>query len=124
MPEVITYEMLYEILREEKTKKEMAKLSPDFFVNVISYIEEKKATLESQQKKASVFTLTETIKTKKQLENIHRILKELYERRESKIIQLALFQSRSNEITDTSMLLDIEKLFFNDILNNFNGFSY
>ena len=120
MSELITYEMLYEILRDEKAKKEITKLNPDFFKSVLNYIQEKTAVLDSQQKKASIFTLTESIKTKKQLENIHRILKELYERRENKILQLALFQSRTNEAIDTSSLLDIEKAFFNEIISSLN----
>ena len=122
MQDVITYEMLYEILREEKTKKELSKLSPDFFKNILNYIEEKKAILDSQQKKAGIFSLSESVKTKKQLENIQKILKELYERRENKILQLALFQSRTNEIADTSFFLEIEKAFFNDLLGSLDNY--
>ena len=92
MAELITYEMLYEILREEKTKKEITRLDENFFENVIKYMSEKRNMLESQQKKSSIFTLSESVNTKKQLENVHRILKELYERRENKILQLALFR--------------------------------
>lgn len=120
MAELITYETLYEILREEKAKKEITKLDEDFFKNLINYASEKRLILETQQKKASVFTLTESINTKKQLENIQRILKELYERRENKILQIALFQSRTNEAADTSALLEIEKSFFNEILGSLN----
>ena len=105
MAELITYEMLYEILREEKTKKEITRLDENFFENVIKYMSEKRNMLESQQKKSSIFTLSESVNTKKQLENVHRILKELYERRENKILQLALFRSRTNEIVDNSCML-------------------
>ena len=120
MAELITYETLYEILREEKSKKEITKLDEDFFKNILNYASEKKMILEMQQKKASVFTLTESINTKKQLENIQRILKDLYERRENKILQIALFQSRTNEVADTSALLGIEKSFFNEIVGSLN----
>ncbi len=113
MADLITYEMLYEILREEKIKKDLVKLDENFFKNVINYITEKQNVLESQQKK-------ETVKVKKQLENIQRILRELYERRETKIIQLALFQSRTNEVIDMAPMLAIEKGFFNDLLASLN----
>lgn len=122
MTELITYEILYELLRDEKAKKEITKLDADFFKNVLNYMQEKSAIFESQQKKASIFTLTESIKTKKQFENIHRILKELYERRENKIIQSALFQSRTNEVADISALLSIEKRFFNELLDSLNRY--
>src|SRR3989338_9742395 len=122
MAELITYEMLYEILREEKANNKIAKLDENFFKNVINYISEKQNVLESQQKKESVFTLAETAKIKKQLENIQRILKELYEKRESKMLQLALFQSRTSEAVDVSMLLELEKEFFNDMLKSLNSY--
>ncbi|MBS3095107.1 hypothetical protein J4231_00335 [Candidatus Woesearchaeota archaeon] len=122
MAELITYEMLYEILREEKTKKEITRLDENFFENVIKYMSEKRNMLESQQKKSSIFTLSESVNTKKQLENVHRILKELYERRENKILQLALFRSRTNEIVDNSCMLGIEKMFFDDALKSMNEY--
>lgn len=93
---IITYEALYEILRREKARPEIQKLDETFFSDVIEYIEEKKSFIESQSKSESIFSATELEKTKKQLENVQKILKELYEKREHKILQLALISSRTN----------------------------
>ena len=106
---IITYEKLYEVLRLEKYKKELQKIDSDFFPKVIKYLEEKKAILQAQESKDSVFASQSVAKTKRQLENTKMILKELYERREGKIIQMALFNSRTNvDLQETDSLLGEE----------------
>ena len=121
---IITYETLYDILRKEKYNQELQKLDNDFFERVLKYLNEKKTILESQQQKTSIFASTEIQKTRKQLENINKILKELYERRENKIIQLAIFASKTKENPDFSTLLPEEVKFFksmNQILNQYRS---
>ncbi|HIH58566.1 MAG: hypothetical protein QT08_C0010G0055 [archaeon GW2011_AR17] len=109
MPEVIiTYENLYEILRREKYRTELQKIDETFYQDVIKYLQEKTAILESQSRKESIFASTEVEKTQTQLKNVLKILKELYEKRENKIIQFALFCSRSNNAQDTSTMLPEE----------------
>lgn len=119
---IITYENLYEILRREKFRTEIQKLDKTFYSDVLKYLNEKEAILESQSKKDSVFASAEVEKTRTQLKNIRKILKELYEKRESKIIQASLFASRSNMAQDTSMLLPEEQAFFNELLDIFSNF--
>lgn len=114
---IITYETLYELLRREKYRKELQVLDTNFFQNVIHYLEEKKSILSSQKTKNSIFASSEIQKTQKTLENIQKILKELYERRETKIIQLALFASRINEKQDLSAMLPQEAEMYKDLLN-------
>src|SRR3989338_8176196 len=106
MPEVIiTYENLYEILRREKYRTELQKIDETFYQDVIKYLQEKTAILESQSKKESIFASTELEKTQTQLKNVIKILKELYEKRENKIIQSAMFASRSKTPQETSHML-------------------
>ncbi len=105
---VITYEILYEILRKEKYRAELQKVEDEFYANVIKYLQEKSAILEAQAKKKSVFASTELEKTQTQLKNVIKILKELYEKRESKIVQFAIFSSRSQNVQDTSSMLPEE----------------
>lgn len=98
MEKIITYETLYTILRQEKYKPELQKLDPKFFHNVLSYLKDKNNILSSLQGKSdNLFAAEEIKKTKKQIENCIRVIKELYEKRESKIISLALMSSRINE---------------------------
>ncbi len=112
MSEIITYETLYEILRKEKSTSELQRLDNNFFQKVIGYINEKSDILESQKNKKSIFASVEIIKTQKQLENIKRMLKELYERRENKILQSALFSSRTSQKRENLGLLEEEKIFY------------
>lgn len=118
---IITYDKLYDVLRLEKYKKELQKLDIDFYNKVVKYLDEKKSILQSQENKDSVFASQSVAKTKRQLENTKMILKELYERRESKIIQMALFNSRTGEKSqETDALLDEEAKLYNNLINFFN----
>ena len=108
---VITYETLYELLKRERERPDLQKLEPAFFSDTIGYIKDKKKILEA--KSDSVFAIEEKKKTERQLENIYKILKELYERREKKIISLALDKSRTkSNLIDTTALLKEEKVVF------------
>lgn len=107
---VITYETLFELLQREKERNDLQKLEPTFFSDVIDYIKDKRKILEA---KSSPFAQEEKRKTERQLENIYKILKEFYERREKKIISLALDKSRTkSNLIDTSSLLKEEKVIF------------
>ena len=108
---VITYETLFELLKRERERTDLQKLEPSFFSDTIGYIRDKKKILEA--KSDSVFASDEKKKTERQLDNIYKILKELYERREKKIISLALDKSRTKtNLIDTTSLLKEEKVLF------------
>lgn len=108
MTEIITYEALFELLQKEKTRKELQKLDKDFYQKFLKYLEEKILILNSQKSKDSIFS-TETKKTEKQVENIKKIVEDIYERRERKIIEAALFSARnSKEGQITSPMLQEE----------------
>lgn len=115
--EVITYENLYELMRKEKSENELQKLEGNLFEKVVAYLGEKRKILESPQEKSGVFSTAEVQRTKRQLENVQKILKELHERRESKIIQLALFSSRAKDNIDMSRMLEQERKLFEDLLS-------
>ncbi len=112
---VITYETLFELLRIEKERKELQKLDDNFFINLIDYLKDKKAILEKQTE--DLFSIEEREKTEKQLENLKKITKDLFERREKKIIMMALDKSRAkSSIVDESNLLKEEKEFFENLV--------
>ena len=111
----IVFETLYEILRREKYKNELQQLEPTFYTDVIKYLAEKTATLQSQQSKTNIFASAELLKTQKTVENVKKILKELYEKRESKIIQLARVAALMGETTDLSEILPEEKGLFSEV---------
>ncbi len=119
---VITYETLYELLKRERERPDLQKLEPTFFSDTISYIKDKKKILDAKSNE-SVFAVEEKKKTQRQLENIYKILKELYERREKKIISLAIDKSRTkSSLIDTTALLKEEKVVFDaltSLLDNY-----
>ncbi len=106
----ITLETLYDLLRNEKKREDLQKLDETFFTDVVNYVREKKMLLESRKSDSSMFSSAEREKLEYELRSIKRILKELYEKREKKIIDIALNKSRTgSDIIDTSSMLHEEK---------------
>ncbi len=113
----ITLESLYDILRNEKKKEDLQKLDRTFFLDVINYLKEKKALLEQNSEGDELFAVGEKEKVGYELRSIKRIQKELYEKREKKIIDIALNRSRTgSDIIDTEAMLKEEKEFYQQLL--------
>ncbi len=111
----ITYETLYELLRREKNREELQEFSQDFFRDLVSYIESKEEIIKSGEG-SDMLSASQQQKNKIQLENIRKILKELYEKRERKIINMALTKSRTgSDIIDMSRLLGEEKMLYDEL---------
>ena len=119
----ITYETLFDLLRREKNRAELQKLSETFFEDANSYIKEKHAILKDQQMKIGMSAIAEKEKTSKQIENINTMLKGLFERRQKKIVEMAIIKSRtSSDTTDYSALLKEEQEMFNELVELLNRF--
>ncbi|MBU0457500.1 MAG: hypothetical protein ABH824_06850 [Nanoarchaeota archaeon] len=113
----ITLETLYDILRNEKKKEDLQKLEDSFFIDVIGYLREKRFLLEQKNEEEELFAAGEREKVEYELRSIKRILKEIYEKREKKIIDIALNKSRTgSDIIDTSAMLREEKEFYKNFL--------
>lgn len=109
----ITLETLYDILRNEKMREELQLLNETFFVDVHSYLKEKQVLLDSKQGNFDLFVEGEKEKLEMELKSIRKMLKEIYERREKKMLDMAINKSRTqSDIIDTSSLLAEEKKFF------------
>ncbi|HLC16544.1 MAG TPA: hypothetical protein VJL89_10005 [Thermodesulfovibrionia bacterium] len=116
---VITHETLFEILKREKDRTELQKLDASFFEDVVNYIREKRSILGNE----SPFSADEKRNTERQIENIRRILKDLYDKREKKVIGMALDKSRTkSNVMDTSALLNEEKMLFESLVALFDKF--
>ncbi|MBI2141776.1 DNA replication complex GINS family protein [Candidatus Woesearchaeota archaeon] len=112
----VTYEALFDMVVREKGRDELQALNENFFSELVSYLIEKKSML-------AVLGPEEKEKTARQLQNINRLVKELYERREKKIISLALARSRAGvDIIDTSALLADEKALFDGLVSQLDAF--
>ena len=101
----------------------MQKLNESFFVDVVSYLKEKKILLDNKQDEDDLFAAGEREKLEYELRSIKRILKEVYEKREKKILDIALNKSRTgSDIIDTGAMLKEEKEFYDLILGLLDGY--
>ncbi|MEM4282619.1 MAG: hypothetical protein QW559_00375 [Candidatus Woesearchaeota archaeon] len=114
---LLTYETLYELVRREKSKEELQPLDANFFNSLVEYLKEKNLLYEESLKKNDIFSVADRERLATQLANILKLVRDLYERREKKIIALAINKSRTNSsIIDTSNLLAEERAFFNSLV--------
>ncbi|MBI2137309.1 hypothetical protein HYU12_02190 [Candidatus Woesearchaeota archaeon] len=111
----LTYDLIFELLVREKSREELQKLDLGFFNDLVSYISEKRKAADSTA--TDTFSLEEKERASRQLQNISRMLTELYERREKKVINMALIRSRTGaDIIDTTPLLSEEKMLFDALV--------
>ena len=116
----ITYETLFEILKREKDTADLQKLDSGFFDDFVDYLNEKKKLL---GKEDSLFSYDEKKKVEKQIDNARRLIKDIYERREKKIMNIAIIRSRTqSDVMDKSVFLEHEKKLFNEIVRTLDNF--
>lgn len=112
----VTYEALFDLVIREKSRDDLQALNATFFTDLVSYLNEKRSAM-------NILSIEEKEKAARQLQNINRLVKEIYERREKKIISLALARSRAGvDIIDTSSLLSEEKSFFENLVLQLDQF--
>jgi DNA replication initiation complex subunit (GINS family) len=109
----ITYETLFELERRERSREELQELTQTFLPDVADYFQAKEQILSSQRQQGT----DEARKTEVQLESAQKVLKKLFEKREKKILLMALSKSRTgSDIFDTSRMLPEEKELYDEIL--------
>jgi len=108
---VITYETIFELLRREKEREALQKLENTFLEDVLGYLKERKSIIKEQESK--LIDPEEKKRNEKQFENTKKIVREFYEKRERKIISLAVDKIMiGNGAVDTTNLLHEEMLLF------------
>ncbi|HME87288.1 MAG TPA: hypothetical protein VKE88_02655 [Candidatus Nanoarchaeia archaeon] len=121
----VTYEMLFEILRKEKNHEELQKLHESFFGEVKGYLSEKNAALQ-ERTRLDQFTEgseNEQAALRIQIHNIKKLIKDIIDRRERKVIEMALNKAKTEaNIIDTSLLLPEESSFFEQQIRVIQGF--
>ncbi|MFT4260832.1 MAG: hypothetical protein ACMXX9_00175 [Candidatus Woesearchaeota archaeon] len=109
----ITYETLFDLLRRERSRNEIQDLEDTFYDDVKSYLRDKEIMMNEEDKKFT--SRAEKEKIKIQIKNAKKIVKELYETREKKILHLASNKVKTNSVLiKTSNLLPKEKEFFDE----------
>lgn len=108
MEQSLTYEGLFDTLRREKSRDELQTLDKEFYQRVRDFLAQK----EDETRAAGSTTLAGT---RAQIEhtNAKKILRELYERRERKIVTMALHRARTDgAVVETNALLPDEEGLF------------
>ena len=109
----ITYDTLFEILRREKDRKDLQELDPNFFINVSAYFKDKKEILD----KIDDYSEEEADRIKTQIQNAKRLVREIYNTREKKIVEKAIIKARTkSDIITTENMLDEEKELFSRLV--------
>jgi DNA replication initiation complex subunit (GINS family) len=100
--ETITYELIRKIQREEQASTKLTKLPENFFDSVASYLE-KKRSVEEKDRRAVL-----------EIKNIERLVEDIFNRRERKIINFAIIAARTNIPPEN--LLEKEKEFYQKLV--------
>jgi DNA replication initiation complex subunit (GINS family) len=108
----ITFESLYDMVRKEKTTSELQKLHPDIYDQIIKYLKTKTETYRNAKDNQN-FNSAELDKIKTQIINARKLVKEFYEKRESKLLHLAINKSRVKNVDETALMKE-EKLLFDE----------
>jgi DNA replication initiation complex subunit (GINS family) len=118
---VITYESLFDLLSREKKREDLQRLDDEFIQNLIHYIQSKEQMV--MVSSGDMFSSDNEI-TKIQLRNIKKIVKELFERRQKKILQMALYSIKvSGSLIDLTTMIQDEKILYQDLQKLFQGFN-
>lgn len=97
--ETITFELIRRVQREEQRIQKLTKLPDNFYGAVSSYVQQKKK-----------ITLNEDRKGALEFKNVERLVEDIFDRRERKIINLSIIAARTGMPPEN--LTDEEKEFF------------
>lgn len=121
MAETFTYEDLYELLRKEKSDNDLQEITPADLKKIKEYFDTKKSFLEKQSTSGTFFNSKKLEKIQTEIENAKRALKDLYEKRERKIISRAIFSSRmDSKLKDTTNMFKNEEFLYQTLIELLN----
>ena len=101
--ETITFELIRKIQREEERSPKLSKLPENFYQNVKNYLQQKRKILEKMEdRKVSI-----------EIKNIERLVEDIFNRRERKIVTQAINSVRVNLTVEN--LTEEEKEFFDKV---------
>lgn len=82
--EMITFELIRKIQLQEQNSNTLTKLPANFFQSASNYLEQKKKIASSDDRKGSL-----------EVKNIERLIEDIFDRRERKIINAAIISTRT-----------------------------
>ncbi len=108
MSDILTYETIRRIHKDEELSVKLAKIPDDFFERTRDYIKGKEDAIKTDAAAAQEF------------QNVKHRLRFIMEARERKILNMALYSVRTGLPPEN--LTPTEKAFFESILNSLKGF--
>jgi len=116
MGDAFTYEDIYELYRNERFSTDLQELTPGDLKKIKNYFEDKNKETKNQDQSLNLFSTHNRAKIQVELSNATRVVKDLLERRERKVISRAVFNSRSEDsLRDTSNMLKIEEELYDQL---------
>ncbi len=113
--EALTYEQLFDALRREKSRDDLQKLDREFYGEVRRFLDSKHESMMAAN--AQGYGGLGAQRASIEYQNSKRIIKELYDRRERKIVTLALHKMRTESaIIDLSILSPEENVFYSTLV--------
>lgn len=120
MTDALSYEDLYELLRAERASADLEKLYEPDLNRIATYLKAKEEILNQQDASASFASTKNRAKILLEIENAMQIIKDIFERREQKVINRAIFSVRSDSnLKDTTNMLEHEEKLYNRLLDLF-----
>lgn len=114
--EILTYEELRKIQRKERINRSLQPINDEFFTKVSAYLNKKKELLENSSDENNRFSIDMSNKIKNELDNAQRVLKDIMERRESKVILQGLMDARAGvSAENVSNMFPFEKKVYQEI---------
>jgi DNA replication initiation complex subunit (GINS family) len=102
MPDEMSFETLFEVLMRERNREELQRLEPGFFDDALTFILNEEGLVHPSNHTGF-----------QRVRNLRAMLRDLYSRREQKIIRLATMSSRgSTGQVDRAAMLEHEKELF------------
>lgn len=115
--ETLSYDEIYDLLRTEKFAAELQNLTPHDLEKIKRYLEDKQKLLKQQENSSQIFNSQKRAMIQIEIENALRALRDLYEFREKKILNRAVFSVRTGKvIRDTTNMLAHEEEFYNKLI--------
>jgi len=102
--DTITFELIRKIQREEQKSPKLTKLPDNFYQNVSAYLQQKRMLIEKMEDKRATI----------EIKNIERLVEDIFEIRERKILNQALIAVRSKMPVEA--LTDEERFFFDQVV--------
>jgi len=112
MQNQVSYEKLFDFLRDERNNVQLQTLPDSFYEDIVAYLDMKEKAIDSLKQNGSITYENAEI----QLKNARKIIGDIFDRREKKILNISMTKSRTNsQLLDTSALLPEEKVFFEEV---------